>query len=60
MVRKKNEKLDYADLCRRLIQEVLDKKKKMGVTFWTFRAEHYELEKNMVQYEKKMWKSQIL
>jgi hypothetical protein len=60
MARKKNEKLDYKDLFRRLIQEVLDKKKKTGVTFWTFGAEHYELEKNTVQYEKKMQKSQIL
>jgi hypothetical protein len=25
----------------------------MGVTFWTFEVEHYELEENMVQYEKK-------
>jgi hypothetical protein len=45
MVRKRNEKLDYKDLFRWLIQEVLEKKKKMGVTFRTFGAEHYELEK---------------
>jgi hypothetical protein len=32
-----------------LIQEVLDKKEKMGVTFWTFGVEHYELEENTVQ-----------
>ncbi len=54
MIRKKIEKLDYKDLFRRFIQEVLDKKKKKGVTFRTFGAEHYELEKNMVQYEKKL------
>jgi hypothetical protein len=59
MVRKKNEKLDYKDLFRRLVQEVLDIKKKKGVTFWTFGAKHYELEKNMVQY-KKMQKFQII
>ena len=28
------------------------KKEKMGVTFWTFGVEHYELEENMVQYKK--------
>ena len=60
MVRKKNEKLDKKDFFRRLIQEVLDKKEKTGVTFWTFGVEHYELEENMVPYEKKMQKSQIL
>jgi hypothetical protein len=36
-----------------LIQEVLDKKEKTGATFWTFGVEHYELEENTVQYEKK-------
>ncbi len=36
-----------------MIQEVLDKKKKTGVTFRTFGAEHYELEKNTVQKKKK-------
>jgi hypothetical protein len=36
-----------------LIQEVLDKKEKTGVTFRTFGVEHYELEENTVQYEKK-------
>jgi hypothetical protein len=35
------------------MQEVLDKKEKTGVTFWTFGVEHYELEDNMVQYEQK-------
>jgi hypothetical protein len=35
-----------------LIQEVLDKKEKTGVTFWTFGVEHYELEENTVQYKK--------
>jgi hypothetical protein len=44
---------------RRLIQEVLDKKKKTGVAFQTFGVEHFELGKNTVQY-KKMQKSQIL
>ena len=43
-----------------LIQEVLDKKEKMGVTFQTFGVEHYELEENTVQYKKNMQKSQIL
>jgi hypothetical protein len=33
--------------------------KKMDVTFRTFGVEHYELEENTVQYEKKR-KSQIL
>jgi hypothetical protein len=32
----------------------------MGVTFLTFGVEHYELEENTVQYEKKMQKFQIL
>jgi hypothetical protein len=59
MVRKENEKLDKKDFFRQLIQEVLDKKEKAGVTFWTFGVEHYELEENTVQY-KKMQKSQIL
>jgi hypothetical protein len=36
-----------------LIQEVLDKNEKTGMTFWTFGEEHYELEENTVQYEKK-------
>jgi hypothetical protein len=54
MVRKKNEKLDKKDFFRWLIQEVLDKNEKTGVTFWTFGVEHYELEENTVQYEKKM------
>ncbi len=36
-----------------MIQEVLDKKEKTGVTFWTFGVDHYELEENTVQYEKK-------
>ncbi len=36
-----------------MIQEVLDKKENMGVTFWTFGVEHYELEENTVQYKKK-------
>jgi hypothetical protein len=35
-----------------LIQEVLDKKEKTGVTFWTFGVEHYELEENTAQYKK--------
>ncbi len=39
---------------RWLIQEVLDKKEKTGVTFLTFGVEHYELEENTVQYEKKV------
>ena len=60
MVRKKNQKLDKKDFFRRLIQEVLDKKEKTGVTFWTFGVDHYELEETTVQYEKKMQKSQIL
>jgi hypothetical protein len=30
------------------------KRKKTGVTFWTFGAKHYVLEENMVPYEKKM------
>jgi hypothetical protein len=49
---KKNEKLDKKDFLRRLIQEVLDKKEKTGVTFWTFGVEHYELKENTVQYKK--------
>jgi hypothetical protein len=53
-VRKKNEKLDKKDFFRQLIEEVLDKKEKTGVTFWTFGVEHYELEENAVQYKKKM------
>jgi hypothetical protein len=57
---KKNEKLDKKNFFRRLIKEVLDKKEKTGVAFWTFGVEHYELEENTVQYEKKMRKSQIL
>ena len=57
--KKKNEKLDKKDYFRRLIQEVLDKKGKMGVTFWTFGVKHYVLEENTVPY-KKMRKSQIL
>ncbi len=36
-----------------MIQEVLDKKEKTGMTFWTFGVEHYELEENTVQYKKK-------
>jgi hypothetical protein len=32
----------------------------MGVTFWTFGVDHYELEESTVKYEKKMQKSQIL
>jgi hypothetical protein len=59
MVRKKK-KLDKKDFFRRLIEEVLDKKEKTGVTFWTFGVEHYELEENTVQYKKKMRKSQII
>jgi hypothetical protein len=51
--KKKNEKLDKKDFFRRLIQEVLDKKEKMGVSFWTFGVEHHKLEENIVQYEKK-------
>ncbi len=50
--KKKNEKLDKKDFFRWLIQEVLDKKEKTGVTFWTFGVEHYELEENTVQYKK--------
>ena len=60
MVRKKHEKHDKKDFFRWLIQEVLDKKEKTGVTFQTFGVEHNELEENTVQYEKKMQKSQIL
>ena len=52
-------KLDKKDFVRWLIQEVLDKKEKTGVTFRTFGVEHYELEESTVQY-KKMRKSQIL
>ncbi len=51
-------KLDKKDFFRQLIQEVLDKNKKTGVTFPTFGVEHCELEENTVQY-KKMQKSQI-
>jgi hypothetical protein len=54
MERKKNEKLNKKDFFRWLIQEVLDKKEKKGVTFWTFGVDHYELEESTVQYEKKM------
>jgi hypothetical protein len=43
-----------------LIQEVLDKKEKMGVTFRTFGVDHYELEESTVQYGKTMQKSQSL
>jgi hypothetical protein len=52
--KKKNEKLGKKDFFRWLIQEVLDKKEKTGVTFWTFGVDHYELEESTVQYEKKM------
>jgi hypothetical protein len=34
------------------------KRKKMGVTFWTFGVEHYVLEENTAPY-KKMQQSQI-
>ena len=40
-------------------KSIRQKRKRMGVTFWTFGVEHYELEENTVQYEK-MGKSQIL
>ncbi len=50
---KKKLKLDKKDFFRWLIQEVLDKKEKTGVTFWTFGVDHYELEENTVRYEKK-------
>jgi hypothetical protein len=36
-----------------LIQEVLDKKEKTGVTFQTFGVDHYELKESTVQYKKK-------
>ncbi len=53
LVRKeKNKKLNKKNFFRWLIQAVLDKKEKTGVTFWTFGVEHYELEENTVQYEK--------
>jgi hypothetical protein len=51
--------IDKKDFFRWLIQEVLDKKEKMGVTFRTFGVDHYELEESTVKY-KKMQKSQIL
>ncbi len=34
-----------------MIQEVLDKKEKTGVTFWTFGVDHYEFKESTVQYE---------
>ncbi len=52
-IRKINEKLDKKDFFRWLIQEVLDKNKKTGVTFPTFGVKHYELEENTVPYKKK-------
>ncbi len=41
-------------------RSIRQKGKKMGVKFWTFGVDHYELEESTVQYEKKMRKSQIL
>jgi hypothetical protein len=35
-----------------MIQNVLGKKEKKGVTLWTFGVKHYELEENTVPYEK--------
>ena len=35
-----------------MIQNVLGKKEKKGVTLWTFGVKHYELEENTVQYKK--------
>jgi hypothetical protein len=35
-------------------KSIRQKMKKTGVTFLTFGVEHYELEENMVQYEKKL------
>jgi hypothetical protein len=52
-VRKKNEKLKNIYFFRGLIQKVLVKKEKTGVTFRTFGVEHYKLEENMVQYKKR-------
>ncbi len=49
--KKKNEKLDKKDFFRRLIQEVLDKKEKTGVTFWTFGVEYMSLKR--IQYNTK-------
>ncbi len=40
-------------------RNVRQKRKKTGVTFWTFGVEHYVLEENMVPYKKKVQKSQI-
>jgi hypothetical protein len=52
MVRKK-----LRNSIRKIFQMVdtrsIRQKGKMGVTFWTFGVEHYELEENTVQYEKK-------
>ncbi len=45
-------KLNEKDFIRWLIQEILDKKKKTGVTFQKFGVEHYVLEENMVPYKK--------
>ena len=33
-------------------RNIRQKRKKMGVRFWTFVVEHYELEENTVQYKK--------
>jgi hypothetical protein len=33
-------------------RNIRQKRKKMGVTFWTFGVEHYVLEENMVPYKK--------
>ena len=46
-------KLNEKDFIRWLIQEILDKKKKTGVTFRKFGVEHCVLEENTVPYEKK-------
>ncbi len=34
-------------------RNIRQKRKKTGVTFWTFGVEHYVLEENTVPYEKK-------
>jgi hypothetical protein len=34
-------------------RSIRQKGNKMGVTFWTFEVDHYELEESTVQYEKK-------
>jgi hypothetical protein len=34
-------------------RSIRQKGKKMGVTFWTFGVDHYELEESTVQYGKK-------